>query len=214
MHRVLSFGVIVVLAGALAGCAIKGDAATAKSTPPTPAPAVHKPPPPPPPAPLSTPQTQVQLPPPQPVLAEALATAEEPVVTELPEPPASNRPPRRTPAASTSPRNDPPTPAANTPVVQPQGPAPAPERPRLVEAISPEEQKRLTDSVAARRREVAQNLDQAASRGPNATEKTLMNRIRSFQRLADDAIGAADFRQADQLMERAQILSRELQNAH
>ena len=148
----------------------------------------------------------------QPVSAEALVTAEEPAVVELPEPPAQ-RPSRRVPSTSAAqaPRTD--TPATPTPPAPAQGPQPAPERPRLVEAISPEEQRRLADSVTARRREVVQNLDAATARGPSGTERTMMSRIRSFQKLAEEALTGGDLRQADALMERAQILSRELQSA-
>ena len=82
-----------------------------------------------------------------------------------------------------------------------------------MEAISPEEQRRLTESVTTRRREVVQNLDAATTRGPSSTERTMMSRIRSFQKLAEEALSGGDLRQADALMERAQILSRELQSA-
>lgn len=208
MRSNLSLSLLALLALLLAGCAARGDAKPAKAPVAAPKPAAVSRTPPPPPAPLSIPQTQVQLPPAQPVLPEALAVAEEPAVVELPEPPAQ-RPVRRVPAAAAPAVPRPETPAP----VQAQGPPPAPERPRLVEAISPDDQRRLTDSLAARRREVSQNLDAATARGPNNTEKTMMNRIRSFQKLADDAQSSGDLRQADGLMERAQILSRELHGA-
>jgi len=191
----------------LAGCMLRGNR-TATKVPPAPAPpaASHAPAPS---EPLSVPQTQVQLPPPQPLSQDALATEPAPPVVELPEEPAQ-RPPRRPPAAN------PPTvsrqePAAPAPI---QGPVPPePERPIVQEKISPEEQKRLIEQLAGRKREIAQNVDQAAARGPGAAERALMDRIHSFVQLADEAAGRGDLRQADALAERAQILSRELQGA-
>ena len=191
----------------LGGCMLRGNR-SANKVPPTPPPpaASHVPAPS---EPLSVPQTQVQLPPLQPLSQDALATEPAPAVVELPEEPAQ-RPPRRVPAAS------PPTvsrqePAAPAPI---QGPAPPePERPIVQEKTSPEEQKRLTDQLATRKREIAQNVDQAVARGPGAAEKALMDRIHFFVQLADEAAARGDLRQADALAERAQILSRELQGA-
>jgi hypothetical protein len=201
--------VLVALALLAAGCALRGHAKTAKAAPVPAAPATARPTPPP--ELLSIPQTQVQLPPLQPLSQAALAAAEEPPVVELPEPPAPRGTNRPTASRAPSvPRSEAPAPAPATPPAQAQ--TPEPERPIVVEKISPEEQRRLTDSIAVRRREIAQALDSAAARGPNAEERGLIARIRTSLDLADRATARGDLRQADALAERAQILSRELQS--
>jgi hypothetical protein len=207
MRRSASLVLLVAAVLFLAGCLLRGSNKTAK---------MQAPPAPPPPGrasapaePLSVPQTQVHLPPAQPLNQEALATEPEHAVVELPEPP-TQPPPRRVPVTSTPalPRPESPAPA------QVQGPPPAePERPIVQEKITPEEQKRLTDQLAARKREIAANLEQAAARNPGNSEKELAVRIRSFVQLADEAASRGDLRQADALAERAQILSRELVSA-
>jgi outer membrane biosynthesis protein TonB len=198
---------IVVLAGVLlAGCAARAKSRTATATPTAPKPAVRNAPPPPP-EPLSIPQTQVKLPPPQPVSEAALATVTEPKVVELPEPPAP-KPARRpaTPAPKTEAQ-----PAAAAPAAPP-APAPELERPRIQELVSPAEQKQLAESLDARKREINQSLQQAGSRA-SAHDRNLLNRIRSFVKLSEEALARGDYRQADALAERAQILCRELRGA-
>jgi hypothetical protein len=207
---------ISILAAALtlAGCSLRARKPVAAAAPPPVRPAVGAAPPP---AvePLSIPQTQVMLPPPQAVSEEALATIQEPVLVELPEPP-SPPPARRVTASSPPPGPKPETlPAAQGPAA-PASPAPAavePERPRIQELVSPAEQKLLADSLEARRREIRMALDQATARGPSSSEKDLMNRIRSFLKLSDEALARGDARQADAQAERAQILCRELHGA-
>jgi hypothetical protein len=81
------------------------------------------------------------------------------------------------------------------------------------ERIAPEEQKRLTESLAARRKEISAYMEQAGARNGSQDERALMNRVRSFLELAERAAASGDLRQADALAERAQILARELPNA-
>jgi hypothetical protein len=203
---------LLVLVVSLCGCSLRGKKAAAATTPATPKPVVATAPAPPP-EPLSIPQTQVHLPPPQPVSEAALATISEPAVIELPEPP-NTRPVRRVTSATPPPGPKPeslPATAGPAPPPAPQATPSEAERPRIQELVSPAEQKELTESVTARKRDIQQKLDQTVARGPTSHEKSLMNRIRSFVKLSDDAVSRGDLRQADALAERAQILSRELQ---
>jgi hypothetical protein len=159
---------------------------------------------------LSIPQTQVALPTPQPVSPEALAQAAAAPVLEMPESTAPKQPSRPSSSRSTAPvvRS-----AAPEPVVTP-APPPEPQRPIVQEQIPPAEQKRLTELIATRKREIGLRLDAVAARGATSDEASLVNRIRSFLDLSDKAAQRGDLRQADALAERAQILSRELQGAH
>jgi hypothetical protein len=200
---------ILVAAVTLAGCSLKAKKPALAATPAPPRPAVGSPPPPVI-EPLSIPQTQVRLPPPQPVSEEALASIQEPGVVELPEPP-SPKPVRRVGSPPPGPKPESP-PVAQGPAA-PATPAAEPERPRIQELVAPAEQKQLSDSLEARRREIRYALDQAAARGPSAHEKNLINRINSFLRLSDEALARGDARQADAQAERAQILCRELHGA-
>jgi hypothetical protein len=182
----------------LGGCVFHGKQQAARVPPPPAPPALAAPAPP-----LSTPQTQVQLPPPQPIDPAALAVSEA-----SPEP---------TPAAPPEPTPGPSKPAAAAPPPKPEPAAPAaqiapPERPRIQEIVPAEEQRRLHDSVEARRKELQQWLQQAQGRTLNSQERELINRIQSFLKASDDAAARGDFRTADALAERAQILVRDLQN--
>jgi hypothetical protein len=186
----------------LAACAEKGNGKASKTaTPAVPAVAHAASPP----EKLSIPQTQVALPAQQPISPEALAQAEAPPVLELPEAPAPRQPSRPSVAR-------PAPPPTRTEPAQPS--TPEPKRPIVQEQIPPAEQRRLTELVATRKREIAQRLDAVASRGATPEESSLVNRIRSFLDLADKATQRGDLRQADALAERAQILSRELSSGH
>jgi hypothetical protein len=79
------------------------------------------------------------------------------------------------------------------------------------EIFAPEELKRLQDSVAARRQEVHRVLDPALSRKLNTQQAAAISRIQSFLQGSEEAEKRGDWRQADALGERAQILAREFQ---
>jgi len=188
------------LALGLTGCALGGAPKIAKATPPPPKPEVA--PPPPPPQPLSIPQTHVELPKPQPLDPDALATP--PPQPEPPPEPATSRAPRRPSSGPQIPV--PPKPEATIP------PAPEPEpRPAIQEIVPAAEQKRLHDSMEQRKAEINQILEQFANRRQTSLQKSEVRTIRVFLDLAEEADKHGDFKQADGLAERAQILARELQ---
>jgi len=173
----------------------------AKVAPPPPKPAAAKP------VrrePLSVPQTAVTLPPPQPVDPAAVhVPAAPPPTPPAPENDHPTRPARR-----------PQSPAAQpVPATKPETPPPsaiAEERPRLQEIVSPQEQRKIAEAIAARKREIGQVLEQAVSRTLTDHEKNLEERVRSFLQLSDQAAGRGDWRQADALSDRALVLAREL----
>jgi len=191
------------LALSLTGCVLRGKQPVAKATTPPP---VVAPPPPPPPKPLSTPQTDVQLPAYQPLTPEAVASTFPP---EEPPPPApAPKPPSRgsRPQGTTTPK----------PVeVTPQGPpVPAiqePERPRIQDALDPEEVKRLQDEADGTRREIKQRIDAIQAHRLNRQQNILVKRIRTFVDQSDEAQRRGEVRQAAELAQRALVLAKELQ---
>jgi hypothetical protein len=208
-----------ILALNLAGCVLRGkQQAKLPSVPPPPQPAARvqntsaaRP------EPLSIPQTQAQLPPFQPVDPQALATVQTPAQPVETQPP--KRPPRPTvghvPAPAVT-RPEPPAPAATAATQAITTPPPAPAESEVVrgqvqEILPPEELKHLQDSVAARKQEVRRVLDSASARKPNAQQAAAISRIQSFLQQSEDAEKRNDWRQADALGERAQILAREFQ---
>ncbi|HEY1497673.1 MAG TPA: hypothetical protein VGF49_24120 [Candidatus Solibacter sp.] len=189
---------LIIAALALVSCAKHAPKAAAPVTPVAPKPAA---PPPPPAPPLSTPQTRVELPELQKVDPAALVrestTQDTPPVVK---PSVAPRKPRQEPAAA-APTTPPPT---ATPAEAPQV--------AIQEVISPTEIKRLQDQVQGRRREVRQILDQLNKRRPIRGQQVIVNDIRNFMALSEEAEKRNDIRQADAFAERAQILARDLQN--
>ena len=81
----------------------------------------------------------------------------------------------------------------------------------MQEILSPEDLKRLQDSLAARKQEVRRVLDSASARKLNNQQTSAISRIQSFLQQSEEAEKRGDLRQADALGERAQILAREFQ---
>ena len=191
--------IIVSLLG-LVSCAKRAPKAAVPVTPVAPKPVAPAPPPPPPP--LSTPQTRVELPEYQPLDPAALNTQST----------AQDTPPVVKPPAA--PRKPQPAPAVPPPATPPPATTAPAESPRIAiqEVISPVEFKRLQDQVQGRRREVNQILEQLGKRKPVRGQQTIVNDIRNFMSLSDEAEKRNDIRQADAFAERAQILARDLQN--
>jgi hypothetical protein len=192
------------MAISLAGCVLRGSPKTAAAVPAAPKPVASAPPAPPPP-PLSIPQTNVELPKPQPLDPAALITAPQP--EPVPETSTATRSTRRSNTPSQGPAPNSPT-RVETPPAPPQ---PEPERPPIQEIVPAAEQKRLQDSVQSRKADINRILDQTKNRRLGPLQQGVVRTIRSLVGLADDAEKHGDFRQADALAERAQILAREFQ---
>jgi len=191
------------LALSFTGCVLRGKQPVAKATTPPP---VVTPPPPPPPKPLSTPQTDVQLPAYQPLTPEAIAST---LPAEEPPPPApAPKPPARgaRPQGTTPPK---------TVEVTPQGPpvpaTPEPEQPRIQDALTPDEGKRLQEEAESNKREIRQRIDAIPPHRLNRQQNILMKRIRTFVDQSDEAQRRGEMRQAAELAQRALVLAKELQ---
>jgi lipopolysaccharide biosynthesis regulator YciM len=83
----------------------------------------------------------------------------------------------------------------------------------LQEIISAEQRKRLLDEIGNRKREINDAVEAASRRNLSQQDRNLIDRIRSFVELSDQAAGRGDMRQADALSERALVLARELKGA-
>lgn len=199
----VTMGVMALL---LSGCEMNLRRA---KTPPAPQPttaAAEEPPPAPAPSePLSIPQTQVKLPRPQPIDPEALATPPSP-----PSEPSATHTSRR--AKRTGPQPPAAPPAKPEAVETAETPPPTAETPRpRIEPVLPEDKRRqLQEDVASRLRDVEQKLTRLAALRLSETEKTSVERIRSFAKLSQDALYQGDLQQASALADRAQILAQEL----
>lgn len=193
-----------MLAVCLSGCGLRGKRAVIAAPPPPPEPTVAKAPE----GPLSIPQTNVQLPPPQPLDPKALESAQQtPEPAEPQSAPPAKAPKRPAqPAVATGPQ---PPPANETP----PPPVVTEERPRLQEIVPPEEKKKLADDINVRKREINEVLQQAGRRQLSEQDRSIVERIRSFLQLSDQAAARDDMRQAEALSERALVLARELRGA-
>ena len=74
--------------------------------------------------------------------------------------------------------------------------------------IPADQQKQLQNAITARKRDVLSLLAKAGEHGGN--DKTLVDNIKLFLNLAEDAEKRGDFTQADNLSERALVLAQEL----
>jgi hypothetical protein len=207
---------ITILALSLTGCVFNKKQEAKIVTPPPPAPKTSQPAVRP--EPLSIPQTQTQLPPPQPISPEALATVQLPPQTqEAQSDPATNsRPARRTgPVAGPKPES------AVGPAVAGQSAAgqvaplavPPPDaepRATVQEIVPPAELKRLQESVAVHQQEIRKVLETAVTRRLTYEQRALVARIQSFLQQSEEAEKRNDWRQANTLAERAQVLAKEL----
>ncbi len=204
--RHLAAIVAAAMAVILAGCVLKGKPPAAAAVPPAPKPvAAPAPAPAAPPPPLSIPQTRAELPAPQPVSTEALATTEPPG-----EPPAPPPAPPKKGQRSSSPRPKPAEAAApaNPPAVA--TPPAEPERAPIQEIIPAEDLNRLRASANARKEEIRQRLERLPRRGLTKEQRDVVDTIRSFVRLSDEAERSGDMRKANELAERGAVLAQGL----
>jgi hypothetical protein len=198
--RSLTFrGLVLVVVLWLTACTPQNNRPVA-TAPAPPKPAATQPAPPDPQ--LSIPQTTVLLPSLQQVNPDAIPKSLPP---SSPPPAQTDKadavpPPKNTRRAAGAAKTDPEPPPAAAPAEE------AP--PRFQPILKAEEQKRLQDAIEARRHEIDDRLRTAARR---RQDKSLVERIRSFVHLSEQAAQRGDFTQADALSERALILAKELQ---
>jgi hypothetical protein len=152
----------------------------------------------------------VVMPPPAPPAApkpEAEPATAEPIAPpEIAQPaPALVPSPRIEPAAPPRPAPVPAAPAAAAPQ-----PAPAPAPPRISPVLTAADQQRLTELATDQIRTAERNLQSATGRRLNSLQQDLYQKVQGFLSQAHDAIRANDWVRAQNLAEKAQVLSAEL----
>jgi hypothetical protein len=200
---------VVCLAVALAGCTLRGSRQPA--IPPAPTADLAKPAPDPP---LSIPQTSASLNTPREWNAAAIPYEESPIPStseKVEVAPAARK--IRTAGPSTKPPEtagppDSPDPAA-TPEAEPAAAAPPESDTAPFQAIMPaEQQTQLKTTLATRKHDILSLLTKAADHG--GSDQTLIDRIKSSLKLAEDAAQHGDYTQADDFSKRALLLAQEL----
>jgi hypothetical protein len=199
---------IVCLMVFTAGCTLR--ASRQASLPPAPQPETVKPDED---APLSIPQTSASLnvprewnaaaiPPEQPPDPPAAKKTEAVVVTQNPVRPAG--PPAKPPETAVT--------TTTTAVPEVEEPAPTPpveSEPAPFQPIVPvEQQNLLKTAIAQRKRDINNLLTKAGEHGGN--DKTVIDRIKSFLNLENEAEKRGDYTQADVLCEKALVLAQDL----
>jgi hypothetical protein len=166
--------------------------------------------------PLSIPQTSASLNTPREWNAAAIPTEPQPA-PPAPEkvdvPPTKGNPhkatglpakPLDTPGATETP-----DPAGTQEPEQPAATAPAANETAPFQPIMPaEQQNQLKTTITTRRHDIVNLLNKAGEHPDN--DKTVIDRIKSFLNLADEAEKRSDYTQADALLQRALVLAQEL----
>ena len=198
----------------LAGCTARASRQASVPAPPTPEAPVNRPPD----QPLSIPQTSARLPTVQELNPAAIprdpVAPQEPgerTTAEKVEPPPAKSIPKRAAAQPPKPEPTANTPPAGTPEATEEPVAaaqPATELAPFQPILSAEQQNQLKNSIATRKREVASLLAKAADHSGN--DQTLVENIKSFVKLADEAEQRGDYTRADSLAVRALNLAQDL----
>ena len=194
------------MAISLAGCILKGKPAAVTATPVVPKPVSPPAAPLAPPVPLSISQPRPELPSPQPLSTEALATTEPSGEPPAPTPP----PPRVSKKGNPSPsRAKPEATPPGPPVAAPTEPDP---RPPIQEIVPTEDLNRLKASAGAHKAAISRRLEQLP-RSLTPEQKDVVDTIKSFVRLSDEAERGGDMRKANELAERGLVLAQGLPSA-
>src|SRR5262249_29987673 len=99
------------------------------------------------------------------------------------------------------------------PALPPAVTPPEPASPQIKEIIPQAEEKRLRDEAASRSKDARQIVDQLNRRQLSREKKEVVNNINSFLASSEEAANKGDWRLAEALAERAQVLARDLLNA-
>ncbi|HLY19743.1 MAG TPA: hypothetical protein VKR61_21100 [Bryobacteraceae bacterium] len=200
MHYFIHGSALLLLVP-LGGCTLRANKQASAPAPPKPA-AVQAPAPDPQ---LSIPQTAVVLPSPQPLNEDAIPVAapvaQAPAPEKAPVAPPPTRTVRRAPAGpKPEPENDP-EPAAAPPVE---------EQPAFRPILNEDAERKIKSDIESRKRDIYDRLSRARAHQTKANQ-ALINKISSFLTQSDQAAQRGDFKQADDLSDKALILAKELQ---
>ena len=147
--------------------------------------------------------------PPQPE-ARPAASAPEPTAESIPAPEIPQPAPELAPSPAVEPQPPRPRPAPAAAAPEPVQPAPAVAPPQILPALTPADQQRLTRLATDQIRVAERNLQTATGRRLNSVQDDLYQKVQGFLSQAHEAIRANDWVRAQNLAEKAQVLSSEL----
>ena len=146
------------------------------------------------------------IPEPRPVVAAAAPQPEPTPPPEIPQPEPELSPPLAAEPVPPRPR----PPSAPVASAQPVPSAPAPAPPRISPVLSAAEQERLTQLATNQIRVAERNVQSANGKRLSSAQQDLYQKVQGFLAQAHDAIRVNDWVRAQNLAEKAQVLSSEL----
>jgi hypothetical protein len=147
---------------------------------------------------------------PPPAEPRPVASASGPAVEPIPAPEISQPAPDLAPPPAIEPQPPRPRPAPAQPAPEPAPSAPAVAPPRISPVLSAADQQRLTSLATDQIRVAERNLQVANGRRLNSVQNDLYQKVQGFLSQAHEAIRANDWVRAQNLAEKAQVLSAEL----
>jgi hypothetical protein len=153
----------------------------------------------------ASPSVATPPPNPRPAATPSAVASEEPIA-----PPEISEPaPELSPSAAVGPQ--PPRPRPAPVATEPEAPRKAEvAAPQISPVLTPADQDRLTRVATDQIRTAEHNLQLAAGRRMNALQKDLQDKVQGFLSQAHEAIRVNDWVRAQNLAEKAQVLSSEL----
>jgi hypothetical protein len=147
--------------------------------------------------------------PPQPEPRPA-ASASGPAAEPIPAPEMPQPAPELSPSPAVEPQPPRPRPAPPAAAPEPAPPSPTPAPPQILPALTAADQQRLTRLATDQIRVAERNLQMATGRRLNAVQDDLYQKVQGFLSQAHEAIRVSDWVRAQNLAEKAQVLSTEL----
>jgi hypothetical protein len=138
------------------------------------------------------------------------ASAPEPAAQPVPAPEIPQPAPALAPSPAVEPQPPRPRPAPAAAAPEPAAPSPAVAPPQISPALTTADQQRLTRLATDQIRVAERNLQTATGRRLNSVQDDLYQKVQGFLSQAHEAIRANDWVRAQNLAEKAQVLSSEL----
>jgi len=147
---------------------------------------------------------------PPPSAPQPSASSTTPAPEPIPPPELSQPAPELAPSSGAEPQ--PPRPRPAPVAAEPEPPRPRPEvaPPQISPILTPADQQRLTRLATDQIRIAERNLQLAAGRRLNSVQDDLAEKVRGFLSQAHEAVTANDWVRAQNLAEKAQVLSADL----
>jgi hypothetical protein len=134
----------------------------------------------------------------------------QPAAEAIPAPEMPQPVPELAPPPEVEPLRPPPRPAPVAAVPEPPQPSPAVATPQITPVLTVADQQRLTRLTSDQIRVAERNLQTATGRRLNSVQDDLYQKVQGFLSQAHEAIRANDWVRAQNLAEKAQVLSADL----